>query len=203
MSIFSFKSDKGKYNLGNETDLNGIADGTAFNSIKALAGMIAEIENGATASRTYNKGEYILRNGRLYQVTSTIATGGTITEGVNIYQTTIGEMLSKTGGGGMPKLDYSNPLVVWSGGGGWTATQDCYVGGRFPNSGCDVYVNNHCVAGMDNLPISVVAQGGSSGINQTYYIPLNRTMPFIKVSQGDYIYVTAASPAIAAYAEIS
>jgi len=95
MSIFSFKSDKGKYNLGNETDLNGIADGTAFNSIKALAGMIAGIENAATASRTYNAGEYILRNGGLYRVTTTIASGTVIRVGVNIEEATIGGELAE------------------------------------------------------------------------------------------------------------
>lgn len=95
MSVFAHKTDKGKFILGNETDLNGIADGTAFNSIKALAGMIAGIENGATASKTYNAGEYILRNGSLYRVTTTIASGTVITVGVNIEEATIGGELAE------------------------------------------------------------------------------------------------------------
>ena len=95
MSIFAFFGDKGKYNLGKDSDLVGIADGTAFGSIKALAAMISGIENAATASRTYNAGEYILRNGGLYRVTTTIATGTVITVGVNIEETTIGGELAE------------------------------------------------------------------------------------------------------------
>lgn len=52
------------------------------------------IEDGETASRTYNAGEYIVRNNQLYKVTTTIASGSAITEGVNIESATIGNEIS-------------------------------------------------------------------------------------------------------------
>lgn len=52
------------------------------------------IENEETASRTYNVGEYIVRNGVYYKVTQTIASGAAITEGVNIESATVGNELS-------------------------------------------------------------------------------------------------------------
>lgn len=36
MSVFAHKADKSKFNLGNESDLTGIGDGTPFNGIKFL-----------------------------------------------------------------------------------------------------------------------------------------------------------------------
>lgn len=52
------------------------------------------IENEEVASRTYNPGEYIVRNGVYYKVTQTIASGSAITEGVNIVSVTIGEEMT-------------------------------------------------------------------------------------------------------------
>ena len=37
MSVFAHKNDKSKFNLGNESDLTGIGDGTPFNAIKAVS----------------------------------------------------------------------------------------------------------------------------------------------------------------------
>jgi hypothetical protein len=64
-------------------------------NIDSVLALISGVENGATASKTYYKGDYILRNGDFYVVTDTIATGGTITVGVNISETTIGEELTQ------------------------------------------------------------------------------------------------------------
>lgn len=131
MSVFAHKTDKGKFILGNETDLNGIADGTAFNSIKALAGMIAGIENGATASKTYNAGEYIMRNGSLYRVTTTIAQGTVITVGVNIEETTIGGELTSKSHVGMiihsTTLDTEAKVIALYGGTQWTKIEGMFL----------------------------------------------------------------------------
>lgn len=64
-------------------------------NIDSVLALISGVENGATASKTYYKDDYILRNGEFYIVTDTIATGGTITVGVNISETTIGEELTQ------------------------------------------------------------------------------------------------------------
>lgn len=103
---------------------------------------------------------------------------------------------------GLPNLDYSNPLNTFSSSGNWTATQDCYIGGKLPKSEVTVSVNSKVVAGNENMTIHVVTSGGSSGIDNTFNIPLNYTMPFIKVSQGDIVNVSAACPNIYAFKEI-
>ncbi len=44
MNAFAHKDDKGKINLGNESDLTGIGDGTAFGAIKAINADLTDIE---------------------------------------------------------------------------------------------------------------------------------------------------------------
>ena len=51
-------------------------------------------EDGNTASKTYNAGEFIVWKGALYKVTTTIASGGTFTDGVNLEPKTIDEALT-------------------------------------------------------------------------------------------------------------
>ena len=53
------------------------------------------VENGTTASQTLEKGTIILRNGKMYKVTTTIASGGSFNVGVNIVETDIGEELTQ------------------------------------------------------------------------------------------------------------
>lgn len=53
------------------------------------------VEDGATASQTLNKGTIILRNGNMYEVTTTIAEGGTFTVGVNIEETDVATKLTQ------------------------------------------------------------------------------------------------------------
>lgn len=51
-------------------------------------------ESGNTASKTYQKGEFLKINGKLYKTTAIVASGGTLTEGVNITETHIGDEIS-------------------------------------------------------------------------------------------------------------
>lgn len=53
------------------------------------------IENGDTASRTYNPGEYIVRNGVYYKVTQTIASGTAFNVGFNIEEKSVGEEITE------------------------------------------------------------------------------------------------------------
>ena len=62
---------------------------------KTTTNIIAGVENGATASKTYYENDIILRGDSLYKVTDTIAQGGTIADGVNISETTLGEMIAQ------------------------------------------------------------------------------------------------------------
>lgn len=49
MSVFAHKTDKSKFTLGNESDLSGIGDGTAFGAIKTLN------ENGKSYTGTFSQ----------------------------------------------------------------------------------------------------------------------------------------------------
>ena len=54
----------------------------------------AHYEATTTASQAYKIGDYLTHNGYLYRVTSPIASGGTITIGTNVIQTSMGYELS-------------------------------------------------------------------------------------------------------------
>lgn len=56
-----------------------------------ILGNFAHYESTATASRAYAVGEHLTYNGYLYRVTAEIASGGTITVGTNVMQTTVGD----------------------------------------------------------------------------------------------------------------
>ena len=62
---------------------------------KSQTNIIAGVENGSTASKTYNVNDIILRGDDLYKVTDTIAQGSTIADGVNITEATIGGLISE------------------------------------------------------------------------------------------------------------
>lgn len=126
---------------------------------KTLTNIIAGVENGSTASKTYYENDIILRNDSLYMVTTTVATGTAWADGVNISEKTLGELIggfksaltanSKTmqlsyvngkygitidgtfyelGGGGMPALDYANPLKTFDKNNKtWTTSNECWV----------------------------------------------------------------------------
>ena len=54
----------------------------------------ANRENGTTASKAYTAGELVIISGKLYEVASNIANGGTFTVGTNVIATTVAEQLS-------------------------------------------------------------------------------------------------------------
>lgn len=80
-------ADIRKINVGGTEYL--IVDETTINTI------CNNVENSSTASKTYNAGEFILRNNILYEVTATIAQGATFNEGVNIDETDVTEVLTQ------------------------------------------------------------------------------------------------------------
>ena len=55
----------------------------------------ASIEIGATASKAYNVGDFLVKDGILYKVTNAIAKDDALTVGTNIVMTTVGSELSK------------------------------------------------------------------------------------------------------------
>lgn len=61
--------------------------------------MIATVEATATASKNYSVGDLLVYDGKLYKVTSAIATGATIIVGSNVTQTTVEDQLASAGSG--------------------------------------------------------------------------------------------------------
>lgn len=66
-----------------------------INSIQNQIVPTASIEIGDTASKAYNIGDFLVKNGVLYKVTKAIAKDDTLTVGTNIAMTTVGGELSE------------------------------------------------------------------------------------------------------------
>ena len=75
-------------------DVNGRLTQTT-DSIQSQIVPTASIEGGATASKAYNVGDFLVKDGGLYKVTSAIAKGDILTVGTNIVMTTVGGELSE------------------------------------------------------------------------------------------------------------
>lgn len=83
--------------LQNEIDKNAkdISDANGrLTQVQSQIVPTASIENGETASKAYNVGEYLVKNGTLYKVINAIAEGDALTVGTNIVMTTVGSELS-------------------------------------------------------------------------------------------------------------
>ena len=91
--------------LSDQTDLNN-----ALNA-KANASNIATIESSTTASQAYSAGDYLVLNGQLYEVTTAISSGETLTVGTNISATTVGSELTALNAGLM-SVGFSSPEIV-------------------------------------------------------------------------------------------
>ena len=71
-----------------------IIDSWARNEILTILSFIADIyESGTTASAVRTAGEYVVVNGNLYKTTTTINTGETYTNGINVTPITIETMI--------------------------------------------------------------------------------------------------------------
>lgn len=64
-------------------------------NVHGTEAMLSTVQNSNKASRTFNKGEYIQLNNTYYEITATVASGATFTEGVNISATDIGAELTQ------------------------------------------------------------------------------------------------------------
>lgn len=79
---------------------------------KTLTNVIAGVENGSTASKTYYANDLILRNDSLYEVTTTVAVGTAWADGVNITEKTLGELISELNA---DLTELSDCDLLWSG----------------------------------------------------------------------------------------
>lgn len=90
--------------LSDQTDLQN-----ALNA-KANTSTLATVESTTTASQAYSVGDYLVLNGQLYEVTTAITSGETLTVGTNISATTVGDELTALNNG---LTSTSNVLWEW------------------------------------------------------------------------------------------
>ena len=77
----------------NPVQNKAIAEG--INSIQNQIVPTASIESGETASKAYNQGDFLVKDGILYKVTKAIVKDDALTVGTNIVMTTVGSELSE------------------------------------------------------------------------------------------------------------
>ena len=75
-------------------DVNGRLTQTT-DSIQSQIVPTASIESGETASKAYNQGDFLVKDGILYKVTNAIVKDDALTVGTNIVPTTVGGELSE------------------------------------------------------------------------------------------------------------
>lgn len=132
------------------TDLNTLD--TAVDTLdtnKANASQLAAVEDGETSSAAYTAGDYISRNGVLYEVIAAIAIGDSFTVGTNIQATTVGDEV------GQIKTDLSDYHVVPS---------------RNHLRVTKTILNANSVTWTRNSNDTFTANGTASGGNSTYWI---------------------------------
>ena len=96
----------------------------AQDAIVDILGDFATVETTGAASRAYKVGEYLTYNGHLYRVTTAISSGGAITPGTNVVQTTVGaeianrvlwwqsKSIASTGGSSGTLLTITDPAIT-------------------------------------------------------------------------------------------
>lgn len=93
---YSRPGPKVDYELRKDSN-NAARSGEVYNKIEEIQSQIvptASIEIGVTASKAYNIGDFLVKDGILYKVTTAITKGDALTVGTNIVVTTVGSELS-------------------------------------------------------------------------------------------------------------
>ena len=99
--LWKFTSDKtaGEWDSSvvEQCRIMDIVDGVNSNLTQVQNQIVptASIEIGATASKAYNVGDFLVKDAILYKVTKAIAKGDALTVGTNIIMTTVGGELSE------------------------------------------------------------------------------------------------------------
>ena len=119
------------------------------------------IEDGETASRTYNAGEYIVRNGVYYKVTQTIASGTAFNVGVNIEEKSVGEEITEINSN-LTANSYIQGSGIQITTNGITFSSDGYVCVRSTTSSGVVFVSINGANGEFMFPVIASAWSSSS-----------------------------------------
>ena len=106
LSLTSKKPAQNKVITEEITDLSNAIDANE-EVVADTQSMIATVEATTTASKNYAVGDLLVYDGKLYKVTSAIATGATIIAGSNVTQTTVANQIaSSSGGTGFPSWNH-------------------------------------------------------------------------------------------------
>ena len=99
----------------------------------------------------------------------------------------INEVLSQIGGGGMPTLDFANPLHTFDSTHlTFTATKDCYLLGTLSGNAVGGYGSNPSVT-INNIPTFAFSVSGTGGSNASAVM----TIPLTKLSNGDTVVASS------------
>lgn len=114
---------------------------------------IAPVESTSTASKAYAINDLLIYNGKLYRVTAAISSGGTITPGTNVVETSVSEVFVRKTGDEMSGMLTTPKLTVGSRASG-------YGSGRYSiAAGTNTVANSDYSYGFGN---KVKATGGHS-----------------------------------------
>ena len=97
---YSRPGPKVDYELRKDSN-NAARSGDVYDKIEEIQSQIvptASIDSGATASKTYNVGDFLVKEGILYKVTKDIAKYDALTVGTNIDMTTVSSELNSISG---------------------------------------------------------------------------------------------------------
>lgn len=139
-------------------------------SIADTQSMIATVEATTTASKNYSVGDLLVYDGKLYEVTSAIATGATIIVGSNVTQTTVEDQLGSGGGSGgeVDDVQINGTSIVSNGVANIPEASSSTFGvAKIPNNtlsdpsayGIGVYSNNSKLVVIHSAPLNRVKQG--------------------------------------------
>lgn len=132
-------------------------------------------EDGNTASKTYNAGEFLIWKGSLYKVTTTIAQGATFTDGVNLEDATITELLEAVNESlSGERITLSNPSPAGYG----TPTFFAFKQGKvvFLEMHTTLLQNKPTLSEVFGLPLGMTPATDASGntINQNINMAISR-----------------------------
>lgn len=123
---------------------------------KASNQSLAPIESTSTASRNYSVGQQFVYNGLLYEATSAIASGGTITPGTNCARTTVAEELSALN----DSLIKSVTVTLTTDQNGWVAGSAAIFGIPDNSKMIAAYFNRGSYGAYRNVTIEMYGSAG-------------------------------------------
>lgn len=156
------------------SDAEGFA-ADAETAATSVSAMMATVESTTTASKAYSVGDYLVLNGKLYEVTTAIARGGTLTVGTNISETTAGSELTSLNSNLNQKVSSVNDIQPDTNGNVALNAEDIPAEGVGPKdeSGNPIIVTDAVAENAQNLSVELEPiQSGSGDPSPTNIRPI-------------------------------